>query len=132
MQHFIPPDVRRLKLYALSHPPKGEPVSAERVLRRMRTLLAIEKHWTQYNYHRPKHRGFAHCLIGAWQYCLGGDSMENAYVLMTLHSLMPRNAGRGHKRLTQWNDMPERTHAEVLDLIDRAMEKVGGQKVLAV
>lgn len=132
MQHFRPNSQRRLTLYAYSrHPIIQEPLPAHLILENTRILLANETSWVQCHFIWPPHQErfvpvppIAFCLLGAWDHSIGTDREENARSLLIIDSLIPPSEARGHKHITRWNDDKSRTHAEVLDLLDRAIARL--------
>jgi hypothetical protein len=79
-------------------------------------LLATPDRWTQgafavdkYGYQTPKNGpdAYSFCVLGAINHCYG-EFDEDAILRLENHT---------KKSLMEWNDAPERTHAEVLALL---------------
>jgi hypothetical protein len=81
------------------------------VLIEARRIISDPDRWCQRRYNL----GDAYCAIGAIMKC---DGRPEAY------SLLREGIGDDaiDQRITDWNDKPWRTHAEVLAAFDRAIE----------
>lgn len=97
------------------------------ILRGMRELLADEKRWTKGVFARDAD-GMATCPVygEASCFCIAGAARMitndraygtglNAWRARVLEAARARSLG-------EWNDAPERTHAEVLAALDKAIE----------
>jgi hypothetical protein len=109
-----------------------EAISAERsagldFLRAWRAVLAVPARWTRHALARraggsscapTDPEAASWCLLGARAYISTSTAAKAAgytAMLEVVFSLPP-----GFNRVADWNDAPNRTHAEVLDLLDRA------------
>lgn len=94
-------------------------------LKAVRELLSQSKHWTQ-NWYAKDAKGFAcapsdndaicWCLVGALERIVGDGDHANP-LLRWLRMELPA----GEMSVSKWNDKRGRTHAEVLDLLDRVI-----------
>ncbi len=99
--------------------------SAQReTLHRVRNLLAQD--WIQGHAAVPRPGG-------RWGYCVNGaisaatdDYITRAQVFERISSMLPPGV---HGSISFWNDRPERTHAEVLALIDKAIASTKGTDI---
>lgn len=95
-------------------------VTALQILINTRSLLAEERHWCQGQFYDDATE--AHCLMGAWEASGRDDPLESWIAYQILADLTNTDAAY-HRRVHCWNDQPGRTHAEVLALLDRAIER---------
>jgi hypothetical protein len=110
-------------------PPRARPTEAIETLRKMRELLSVPERWTKASFARDRQgnsltnavdpRAVCWCLVGAGKMC-GIDPRPGSPAYEMLLRMTP------FRQLSWWNDAPERTHAEVLDLLDRAIAQSGG------
>ena len=102
-------------------------------LQAVRERLAVPERWTQGEYARDE-MGMAtgSCCYDAQCWCLLGavfresesldaDSNADSEAL----DLLQEAVGSKGKGLAEWQDAPGRTHAEVLAVIDAAIERAG-------
>ena len=92
------------------------------VLTRMRRLLSDPARWVQGTNHELGEGQWSHCMMGAWLECSGGDLHENNVALTAVARHIPASEHVGRKNITRWNDAEDRTHSEVLDVLDRAIQ----------
>ena len=100
------------------------------VLREVRKLIAEPERWTKGVYARPRDstgsvnirnkRAHCFCLAGALYRAINVTPGENYGVIGYARALGFQDEGK----LTDWNDNPERTHADILDLLDRTIAKL--------
>lgn len=110
------------------------------ILRRVRKLLKDQHRWTRFSYYDApvgsnQYEG-AFCLIGAAQHAAGLDPTSEALDEVTrpevkaaaklLARQVPKGqaqkGARGVSRVVSFNDFENRSHDEVLELVDRAIE----------
>ena len=86
-------------------------------LRAARALIDQPEKWTQNKLARQVNGGMvARCVDGAiLSVCLDGEQQE------TREYLGDSINGKGRLQLSEWNDAPERTHADVMLAFDRAI-----------
>ena len=94
--------------------------SAGEILRLMRRMLARPEDWLKGGYIDT---GNKVCVIAALNRSIGSDDTENTTAYRTLLSCAPDNGYQNYKRITRWNDAPERTHAHVVALLDKAIKR---------
>lgn len=109
----------------MTSPPRARPTEAIETLRKMRELLSVPERWTQRRCARNEN-GFevppdspgavCFCLIGAAGKVTGNFGLP-LDVLDKLTFPEPCSV---------WQDAPGRTHAEVIDLLDRAIAQSEG------
>lgn len=105
-----------------SHPWNRAHKTALQVLIDTRNLLADERRWTQGHFYRlALGQPIRFCPVGALSMNSGRDARQNIAALAILIMVTPKNKHSDHKRVTKWNDVPERTHGEVLTLLDAAI-----------
>ena len=104
-------------------------------LKAVRERLAVPEQWTQGEYARDEMGvSIGSCCYDAQRWCLLGavfresegldaDSNADSEAL----DLLQEAVGSKGKGLAEWQDAPERTHAEVLAVIDAAIERAGGE-----
>jgi hypothetical protein len=99
-------------------------------LKTLRGLLAPEKHWTKGEFARDIagdrcdiEEGSCWCLAGGMSYVSDGFIQYSS-----LRKALCDTLGLGEfgatTDLLAWNDDKNRTHAEVLDLIDKTIERL--------
>lgn len=122
-------------------------VTAKQILVKARAILAEPASWTKRANARIRRDGMDSPAVGiTYEYancfCLNGALIKASYELRAheiqstpftvapfvdaqhiLDSLTPEGWYIG------WNDAPERTHGEVLELLDRAIDKAGQDEV---
>jgi hypothetical protein len=86
--------------------------SPREVLIAARKLIEKPENWTQ----RKFRHGDAYCMSGALL-AIDGHSIMSSAVYAALKQAVPSS----FHCLAEWNDAPERTHAEVLAAFDRAI-----------
>lgn len=110
----------------------NSPVTTIDVLKAARTLLGPASAWIQGNYAQGPHGPVGLYARGTCQWCLMGaliacstpeDAYSAAYFMLSVDSRLPP-----WQQLITWNDAPERTHADVLDLLDRTIARIEEEK----
>jgi hypothetical protein len=103
------------------------------VLREMRKKLANPKHWTQRTFARtcrgrsveywdPKATKW--CLSGAARMCAANNDVRGLAMGIMADELVGESSSSVRRIcVVTWNDHPLRTHAEVLELLDRAIAR---------
>lgn len=96
------------------------------VLRGARRLLSDEKRWTKGGCARDKDGHWVHSgSRSAVCWCLGGAVFRaEEDVIAMMGALDALEAEAGQSPIGVWNDAPERTHAEVVELLDRVIAKL--------
>lgn len=111
------------------------------VLRLAREKIKNRKNWTQFSFARDRRRfpvpyvapdAVKWCAAGAVCVVCSGDAIRSVSAIYcapaarrALERALPRNPLEP-RDLETWNDVPGRTHAEVLALFDRAIAAAGG------
>jgi hypothetical protein len=107
---------------------------------RVRTLLADPSHWTRGYYAKDKDQydvspysstATCWCLEGAFLKVVGPsvwartESDNSAYTIISnlCREKIPSDTNTNRNPVAYFNDAAERTHAEVLELLDLAIEK---------
>lgn len=86
-------------------------------------LLADPRNWTRgimhetvIDRHETVHR---YCVLGAISECYKGNVDAQLDAFDKLQKAID-NQHTGYRRIATWNDAPERTHAEVLAILEEA------------
>ena len=102
-------------------------------LKALRALLTPPEAWTKTWNARDKEglpvvadgpEAFCWCLHGGMIRVCERDPQREHYVIRSLERALPETVLRRH--VPHWQDAPERTHAEVLALIDGAIAREEG------
>lgn len=100
-------------------------MKASEILRGARELLSVRKRWTKGVYARDAFcvrvnsgnpSAVSWCLRGAINKVSGKHDRDQTAASSLLEGLLPDGLS-----IADWQDRPERTHAEVLDVLDRAI-----------
>lgn len=109
-----------------------EPVAKD-MLRKARALIATPDKWTQGAFARNAN-GYrvdeknaldvvSRCASGAIKAaCRSHHDAGGVLAAVSLKEVVMKHAATNRKIMSVWNDEPERTHAEVLQAFDRAIE----------
>jgi hypothetical protein len=108
-------------------------MNTQEILIAARALITRPEHWTQGAYRRDTNGNKLHrdrgavcwCPEGAISYVATDDSSRGA--LSAADDLLADAAGVERGMFTDWNDDPRRTHAEVLAVMDLAIERAGAE-----
>jgi len=100
---------------------------AQIVLKETRVLLTDEARWQQNSYYKDS-EGRRTDVVRASCYCLMGGLKKAAHSLNlpvgpakdTVVGVL--DIGNEYGVIEQWNDHPKRTHSDVMDVLDRALE----------
>ena len=93
-------------------------------LRAARALIDKPEKWTQGRYFDNMYGVESYCASGALsEAALTPDEGNKAWT--HLYNSVERHTGRNWGGLVAWNDAPERTHAEVMQAFDRAIDGDG-------
>jgi hypothetical protein len=101
------------------------------ILQKTREILADEKHWTQkafvitkFNEGKPF---FVCCLMGAMNmaiadsYALSAKGHQEAQVILL--NIIKKKYVKGYASLIPFNDDEERTHLDIIELLDEGIVK---------
>lgn len=89
-------------------------------------LLAKPENWTKGSFAKDKHERLVHptsqdatcyCLIGALVKCNSLDEVEQVWEHPDMLKIKSKLNTSSPSVVWNWNDAPERTHQEVLDLL---------------
>ncbi len=103
-------------------------MTPKEILIAARAKIEAPERWTQGEYARNKRGGCVDenspsaacwCIVGA----IGSVSMEQQHAAWG--PLIAAIGGPANLHIPNWNDAPERTHAEVLAAFDRAIAAAG-------
>lgn len=97
-------------------------MTVKEVLVGMRQLLDKPENWTQRAFARD-HRevGVSAWSLFACKFCLMGASFKVANSLPRAHATTLYLANLVEDAIADWQDNPARTHAEILQLLDKAI-----------
>ena len=86
-----------------------------------RALIDTPAKWVQGRSQRKRKGGTAYCSTAAITMAADRyDPFQNA--ILHLYGAIKRHAGQSYATVAAWNDAPDRTHAEVLQAFDWAIE----------
>ncbi len=89
-------------------------LKTKKILIKARTLIDSPEKWIQGNFCNTEETCF--CLVGALNFAYPGSNISGARMLIK------DAAGLGISgSIPNWNDAPGRTHAEVMEVLDKAI-----------